>query len=50
MAINLTYDPSGDPETLEAEEQRDVASLEVGEKLQEEQDQLLAGKYKMLKN
>ena len=46
MAINLTYDPSGDPETLEAEEQRDVASLEVGEKLQEEQDQLLAGKYK----
>ena len=46
MAINLTYDPSGDPETLEAEEQRDAASLEVGEKLQEEQDQLLAGKYK----
>ena len=46
MAINLTYDPSDDPETLEAEEQRDVASLEVGEKLQEEQDQLLAGKYK----
>jgi hypothetical protein len=46
MAINLTYDPSGDPETLEAEEQRDVESLEVGEKLQEEQDQLLAGKYK----
>jgi hypothetical protein len=46
MAVNLTYDPSDDPETLEAEEARDVASLEVGEKLQEEQDQLLAGKYR----
>ena len=37
MAINLTYDPSGDPETEAAEEARDVESLEVGEKLQEEQ-------------
>ena len=46
MAINLTYDPSNDPETMEAEEQRDVESLEVGEKLVEEQDKLLAGKYK----
>ena len=46
MAINLTYDPSGDPETEAAEEARDVESLEVGEKLQEDQDQLLAGKYK----
>ena len=46
MAVNLTYDPSNDPETIEAEEQRDVESLEIGEKLAEEQDQLLAGKYK----
>ena len=46
MAINLTYDPSNDPETIEAEEQRDIESLEVGEKLVEEQEQLLAGKYK----
>ena len=46
MAINLTYDPSNDPETIEAEEQRDVESLEVGEKLVEEQERLLAGKYK----
>ena len=46
MAINLTYDPSNDPETIEAEEQRDVESLEVGEKLVEEQEKLLAGKYK----
>ena len=37
MAINLTYDPSDDPETIEAEDQRDVESLEVAEKLQEEE-------------
>ena len=46
MAINLTYDPSNDPETIEAEDQRDAEALEVGEKLAEEQDKLLAGKYK----
>jgi len=46
MAINLTYDPSGDPETIESEDQRDAESLEVGEKLAEAQDELLAGKYK----
>ena len=46
MAINLTYDPSDDPEAQEAADQRDVESLEVGEKLAEQQEQLLAGKYK----
>ena len=46
MAVNLTYDPSNDPETIEAEDQRDAESLEIGEKIAEEQDQLLAGKYK----
>ena len=46
MAINLTYDPSGDPETEAAEDARDLESLEVGEKLQEDQEQLFAGKYK----
>tara|TARA_Y100000593_G_scaffold33002_1_gene64931 strand:- start:462 stop:1292 length:831 start_codon:yes stop_codon:yes gene_type:complete len=46
MAVNLTYDPSDDPEAIEAAEERDAASLEVGEKLAEEQDALLAGKYK----
>ena len=46
MAINLTYDPSNDPDTIEAEDQRDAAALEVGEQLAEEQDKLLAGKYK----
>ena len=46
MAVNLTYDPSNDPETIEAEDQRDLESLEVGEKLAEEQEELLAGKYR----
>ena len=46
MAVNLTYDPSNDPETIEAEDQRDAETLEIGEKLAEEQDKLLAGKYK----
>ena len=46
MAINLTYDPANDPDTIEAEDQRDAESLEIGEKLAEEQEQLLAGKYK----
>ena len=46
MAINLTYDPSDDPETIEAEDQRDVESLEVAEKLQEEEEKVYAGKYK----
>ena len=46
MAINLTYDPANDPDTIEAEDQRDAESLEVGEKLAEEEEQLLAGKYK----
>ena len=46
MAINLTYDPSDDPETIEAEDQRDVESLEVAEQLQEEEEKVYAGKYK----
>ena len=46
MAVNLTYDPSNDPETIEAEDQRDAEALEIGEQLVEEQDKLLAGKYK----
>jgi hypothetical protein len=46
MAVNLTYDPANDPDTIEAEDQRDAESLEIGEKLAEEQEQLLAGKYK----
>lgn len=46
MAINLTYDPSGDPEAIEAQEARDAESYAIGEQLQQEQDALLAGKYK----
>ena len=47
MADTLTYQNDSDPvtaeETLTAEEQE---SLKVGEALQEQQQQLLAGKYK----
>ena len=46
MAINMTYDPSDDPDAQEAAEARDSEALEVGEKLEEEQNELLAGKYK----
>ena len=43
MAETLSYDNTPDAEVLSAEEQD---SLEVGEKLVAEQEQLLAGKYK----
>jgi len=46
MAINLTYDPSDDPQTIEAEDERDHESLEIADGLQEEEEKLLAGKYK----
>tara|TARA_R100001082_G_scaffold10700_1_gene5864 strand:- start:689 stop:1492 length:804 start_codon:yes stop_codon:yes gene_type:complete len=42
----LTYDPSNDPETLAAEAERDAETLEVGERMEQEQENLLAGKYK----
>jgi len=44
MAETLTYDPTpADPEVLNADEQD---SLKVGEALEEQQESLLAGKYK----
>ena len=43
MAETLSYDNTPDTEVLTTEEQD---SLEVGEKLVAEQEQLLAGKYK----
>lgn len=46
MAINLTYDPSGDPQAMEAEEARDAESYAIGEQLEQEHEALLAGKYK----
>jgi hypothetical protein len=46
MAINLTYDPSGDPEAIAAQEATDAESYAIGEQLEQEQQELLAGKYR----
>jgi hypothetical protein len=46
MALTLTYDPSDDPQALAEAEARDQESLEIGERLQQEQESLLAGKYR----
>ena len=43
MAETLSYDPTPEAEVLTEEEQD---SLEVGQELKQQQDQLLAGKYK----
>ena len=46
MAETITYDPSNDPELEAANEARDAENLAQGEKMAEEQSELLAGKYK----
>jgi hypothetical protein len=46
MAINIAYDPSDDPEAIAAREAEEADSLEVGEKMMQDQQDLLAGKYK----
>ena len=46
MAFNLTFDPSDDPTALTEAEQRDQENLEIGEQLEQEQNNLLAGKYR----
>ena len=46
MAETITYDPSNDPEAIAEAEARDGETLAVGEKMIEEQSELLAGKYK----
>jgi hypothetical protein len=46
MAFNLTYDPSDDPTAIEESEQRDQESYEIGERLEQDQNNLLAGKYR----
>lgn len=46
MAINLTYDPSTDPEAIDAQEASDAEAYAIGEQLDQEQQDLLAGKYK----
>ena len=46
MAEILTYDPSTDPQAIQSAEERDAESLAVGQALEDQQNQLLAGKYK----
>tara|TARA_R100001530_G_scaffold95521_1_gene66435 strand:+ start:512 stop:1354 length:843 start_codon:yes stop_codon:yes gene_type:complete len=46
MADTITYDPSEDPQALAEAEARDGENLAVGEKMQKDQSELLAGKYK----
>ena len=45
MAINIAYDPSDDPEAIAAREAEEADSLEVGEQMMKDQQDLLAGKY-----
>ena len=46
MAETITYDPSNDPVAIAEAEARDNETLEQGEQLITEQQNLLAGKYK----
>lgn len=46
MAYNLTIDSTDDPIQDVQDEARDLESYEIGDKLQQEQEQLLAGKYR----
>ena len=46
MAELLSYDPSNDPQAVQAAEERDAETLAVGQALEDQQNQLLAGKYK----
>ena len=46
MAETITYDPSDDPQAIAEAEARDGESLAQGEKMVEQQSELLAGKYK----
>jgi hypothetical protein len=46
MAINLTYDPSTDPEAIDAQDTSDAEAYAIGDQLEQEQESLLAGKYK----
>lgn len=45
MAFSLSYDPNQDPEVQGEIEQKEQEALAVGEKLEQEQSELLAGKY-----
>ena len=46
MAELLTYDPSNDPQAIQMAEERDAETLAVGQAMEDQQNQLLAGKYK----
>lgn len=46
MAEILTYDPSTDPQAIARVEEAEAESLAIGEALAEQQEGLLAGKYK----
>ena len=46
MAELLTYDPSNDPQAIQMAEERDKETLAVGQAMEDQQNQLLAGKYK----
>ena len=46
MAELLTYDPSNDPQAIKIAEERDAETLAVGQAMEDQQNQLLAGKYK----
>ena len=46
MAETITYDPSNDPQAIEAAEKRDAETLAVGQAMEDAQNNLLAGKYK----
>jgi hypothetical protein len=46
MAELLTYDPSNDPQAIQIAEERDKDTLAVGQAMEDQQNQLLAGKYK----
>ena len=46
MAETLTFDNTPDNTTIENLSEEEQNSLEVGEQLQADQEQLLAGKYK----
>jgi len=46
MAFNLTYDPSTDPEAMQAQEASDAEAYAIGEQMEQDQAALLAGKYR----
>jgi hypothetical protein len=46
MANTLTYDPSNDPDITAVEEARDAELLSIGQEMEDQQNDLLAGKFR----